>query len=245
MKSLLSIVILVMAMPLGFAQTKSGKATSASPSEQEIIGLEQERLKAFARDDKPAFERLVTDDLTLTHSSGQVANKAEVMAVMRPSTPERPLPALSTEDVKVRVYGDAAVMTGRLVETAGDGRRVVVFSFTNTYIKQNGRWRMSAGQLTTFSRERATIKLDPKTYDAYVGQYRNPAGRILNIVREGDRLLVEAGGQKEELFPAAEAQFFIKAADVLLVFVKDEQGRVIRLINRRPNGDVIQEEKIK
>ena len=57
--------------------------------------------------------------------------------------------------------------------------------------------------------------------------------------------MVEAGGQKEELFPAAEAQFFIKAADVLLVFVKDDQGRVIRLINRRPNGDVIQEEKVK
>lgn len=104
---------------------------------------------------------------------------------------------------------------------------------------------MSAGQLTTLSRERASIKSDPKSYDAYVGQYRNPAGRILNVVREGDKLMVEAGGQKEELFPSAEAQFFIRAADVLLVFVKDEQGRVIRLINRRPNGDVIQEEKIK
>ena len=245
MKSLLYIVILLIAAPLSITQTKSGEATSASPSEREIIELEQERLKAFARDDKAAFEQLVTDDLTMTHSSGEVANKAELMAVMRPSTPERPLPALSTEDVKVRVYGDAAVMTGRLVETARDGRRVVVLSFTNTYIKQKGRWRMSAGQLTTLSRERAIIKLDPKSYDAYVGQYRNPAGRILNVVREGDKLMIEASGQREELFPAAEAQFFIKAADVLLVFVKDEQGRVIRLINRRPNGDVIQEEKIK
>ena len=112
MKSLLYIAILVIAAPLSFAQTKSGEATSASPFEREIIELEQERLKAFARDDKATFERLVTDDLTMTHSSGEVANKAELMAVMRPSTPERPLPALSTEDVKVRVYGDAAVMTG-------------------------------------------------------------------------------------------------------------------------------------
>jgi ketosteroid isomerase-like protein len=245
MKSLLYIAILVIAAPVSFAQTKSGEATFAGPFEREIIELEQERLKAFARDDKATFERLVTDDFTMTHSSGEVANKAELMAVMRPSTPERPLPALSIEDVKVRVYGDAAVMTGRLVETARDGRRVWVLRFTNTYIKQKGRWRMSAGQLTTFSRERASIKSDPKSYDAYVGQYRNPAGRILNVVREGDKLMVETSGQKEELFPAAEAQFFIKAADVLLVFVKDDQGRVIRLINRRPNGDVIQEEKIK
>ena len=245
MKNLLYVALLVIAAPLSFAQTKGGGATSDNPLEREIIELEQERLKAFAIDDKATFARLVTDDLTMTHSSGEVANKAEVMAVMRPSTPERPLPALSIEGVKVRVYGDAAVMTGRLVETASDGRRVVVLSFTNTYIKQKGRWRMSAGQLTTLSRERATIRSDPKSYDAYVGQYRNPEGRILKVVREGDKLMVEAGGQKEELFPAAEAQFFIKAADVLLVFVKDERGRVIRLINRRPNGDVVQEEKIK
>lgn len=244
MKSFIYIALLVIAAPLSFGQTKNVEATSATPSELEIIELEHERLKAFARDDKATFSQLVTDDLTMTHSSGEVANKREVMAVMRPSTPERPLPALSTEDINVRVYGDAAVMTGRLVETARDGRRVFVYRFTNTYIKQNGQWRMSAGQLTTLSRERAAIKSDPKSYGAFVGQYRNPTGRILNVVREGDKLLVEVGGQKEELFPAAEDQFFIKAADVLLVFVKDERGRVIRLINRRPNGDVIQEVKI-
>lgn len=245
MKNLLCIAILAIAAPLSFAQTKRGEATPNNPAEQEIIDLEHERLKAFARDDKATFERLVTDDLTMTHSSGEVANKAELMAVMRRSTPDRPLPALSIEDVKVRVYDNAAVMTGSLVETARDGRRVVVYRFTNTYTKQKGRWRMSAGQLTTLSRERAVIKLDPKSYDAYVGQYRNPAGRILNIVREGDKLIAEAGGQKAELFPAADAQFFLKDADVLLVFVKDERGRVTRLINRRPNGDVVQEEKIK
>ena len=245
MKSFLYISILVIAAPLNFAQTKSDEVTPTSPVEQEIINFERERLKAFAQDDKAKFEQLVTDDLTMTHSSGEIANKAELMAVMRPSTPERPLPALSIEDANVRVYGDAAIMTGKLLETARDGRRVVVYRFTNTYIKQKGRWRMSAGQLTTLSRERASIKLDPKSYDAYVGQYRNPAGRILNVVREGDKLTAEAGGQKVELFPTAEGQFFLKDADVLLVFIKDERGRVIRLINRRPNGDIIQEEKIK
>src|SRR5439155_21127710 len=69
------------------------------------------------------------------------------MAVMRPSTPERPLPALSIEDSKVRVYGDAAVMTGSLVETNRDGRRELVLRFTNTYIKQKEQWRMVAGQI--------------------------------------------------------------------------------------------------
>jgi ketosteroid isomerase-like protein len=246
MKRLLVIAILPIAwLPLVFGQTNSGTTAQNNSVEQEILRLERERLAAFARADKAAFERLVSDDLTMTHGYGEFFNKAQEMAVMRPSTPERPLPALSIEDAKVRIYGDAAVMTGSLVETNRDGRRELVLRFTNTYVKQKEQWWMVAGQLTTLSRERASVKVEPKIYDAYVGQYRNPAGRILTVLREGDRLVIEVRGEKLELFPESENQFFIKEADVLFVFVKDEQGRVVRLINRRPNGDIIQEIKIK
>jgi Domain of unknown function (DUF4440)/Domain of unknown function (DUF3471) len=245
MKSIFFIAILAIASPLSFAQTKSGEGTPQNSVEQQIINLEHERLRAFAQADKAAFERLVTDDLAITHGYGEVLNKAQEMSVMRPSTPERPLPALSIEDPKVRVYGDAAVMTGSLVETNRDGRRELVLRFTNTYVKQKEQWRMVAGQLTTLSRERAIARVDPKIYDAYVGQYRNPRGRILTVMRDGDRLMIEVGGQKVEIFPESETQFFFKEDDVLLVFVKDEQGRVVRLVNRRPNGDVVQEIKIK
>ncbi len=245
MKIIFLIFALAMASPLCLDQTKSNEVTPISAAEQEIINLERERLKAFALADKAAFERLVADDLAITHGYGEVLNKAQEMAVMRPSTPERPLPALSIEDPKVRVYGDAAVMTGSLVETNRDGRRELVLRFTNTYVKQKEQWRMVAGQLTTLSRERAIAKVTAKIYDAYVGQYRNPRGRILTVIREGDRLMIEVGGQKVEIFPESETQFFFKEDDVLLVFVKDEQGRVVRLVNRRPNGDIIQEIKIK
>src|SRR5207253_3786435 len=164
MKSILCAIILLIAASIGFAQTKNSEGTSANSVEQQIINLERERLKAFAHADKVAFESLVTDDLTITHGYGEVLTKAQEMAVMRPSTPERPLPALSVEDPKVRVYGDAAVMTGSLVETNRDARRELVLGFTNTYIKQKEQWRMVAGQLTTLSRERAVAKVDPKIY---------------------------------------------------------------------------------
>src|SRR5439155_20275202 len=183
MKSILRTIILVVAASIGFPQTKNGEGTPPNSVQQQIINLERERLKAFAQADKAAFERLVTDDLTITHGYGEVLTKAQEMSVMRRSTPERPLPALSIEDPKVRIYGDAAVMTGSLVETNRDGRRELVLRFTNTYVKQKEQWRMVAGQLTTLSRERAVAKVDPKTYDAYVGQYRNPRGRILAVTR--------------------------------------------------------------
>src|SRR6267143_3960745 len=119
MKSLFLIAILAIVAPLSFAQTKSD-GTPPNSVEQQIINLERERLKAFAQADKAAFERLVADDLTITHGYGEVLTKAQEMSVMRPSTPERPLPALSVEDPKVGGYGYAAVITGSLVESNCD-----------------------------------------------------------------------------------------------------------------------------
>ncbi len=216
-----------------------------TPAQHEIVSFERERLAAFAKADKAAFDRMVAGDATMTHSSGGVSTKADLIGVMRPSTPEQPLPALTIEGPKVQRYGDGAVLTGSLVETARDGRRELVLRFTNTYARMDARWQMVAGQLTTLSRERAVAKIDPNLYSAWVGQYKNPAGRIRTISMEYGKLMTAVGPEKVELFPQSEDQSFIKEADVLLVFVKNENGRVISLINRRPNGDVVQEVKIK
>jgi ketosteroid isomerase-like protein len=123
------------------AENRSGNA-------EEIVSFEKARLAAFAQADKATFDRMMADDATLTHSSGGVSSKADLMGVMRPSTPENPLPALTIEEPKVRLYGDAAVLTGILVETAKDGRRELVLRFTNTYVRKDARWQMVAGQLT-------------------------------------------------------------------------------------------------
>lgn len=233
-------------LSLPAANAIAEKPADAKAVEQEIVSFEKDRLAAFARADKEVFADMMADDVTVTHGYGEVFNKAQEMAVMRPSTPERPLPALSIENTAVKSYGDdTAVLTGSLVETARDGRRELVLRFTNTYVKQEEHWRMVAGQLTTLSRERAIAKLDPKIYDTYVGQYKNPAGRLLTVSNEGEKLMVEVAGDKVQLLPESETQFFMKEADVLLAFVKDDQGKVVRLINRRPNGDIAQEVKVK
>ena len=128
-------------------------AETRSSNPDEIISFEKARLAAFAQADKPAFDRMMADDATVTHSSGGLSSKADLMGVMRPSTPEQPLPALTIEEPKARLYGDAAVLIGKLVETAADGRRELVLRFTNTYAKKEGRWQMVAGQLTELPRE--------------------------------------------------------------------------------------------
>jgi hypothetical protein len=128
-------------------------AENRNTSDEEIISFEKARLAAFAQADKAAFDRMMADDATVTHSSGSVSSKVNLMGVMRPSTSENPLPALTIEEPKARLFGDAAVLIGKLVETASDGRRELVLRFTNTYVKKEGRWQMVAGQLTRLPRE--------------------------------------------------------------------------------------------
>ncbi len=115
--------------------------------EQEIVATEQARLKAFRDNDRAAFAQMVADDLMMVHSDGGVLDKAGEMAVMRPSTSERPLPTLTLEDTRVRGSDTTAVLTGSLVERQ-QGRLLLRLRFTNVYIKKDGRWLLASGQLT-------------------------------------------------------------------------------------------------
>jgi len=73
------------------------------------------------------------------------------------------------------------------------------------------------------------IELDPRVYDEYAGHYRDDERRpdVELIVRnEGGRLTIEAVGQKVELFPLSETQFFVRQFYGEATFVRDEQGSI-------------------
>jgi len=85
---------------------------------------------------------------------------------------------------------------------------------------------------------RTVATVDPKIYDAYVGQYELTPTFILTVTREGDRLMTQATGQpKLEVFPESETKFFLKAVDAQLTFVKDESGTVTHVILHQGGKD--------
>lgn len=76
---------------------------------------------------------------------------------------------------------------------------------------------------------RKEIKLDPKIYNQYAGQYDAESGESITVTKEGDRLFVKVlSFPKVEAFPEAEDKFFLKAMEMRLTFVKDGEGRVTR-----------------
>jgi CubicO group peptidase (beta-lactamase class C family) len=85
---------------------------------------------------------------------------------------------------------------------------------------------------------RKEIKVDPKFYDAYVGDYQGPRGQVLTISTENGRLMASDGGSpKIELFPFTETDFFNKVLNGELSFVKEKDGTVNRLVLHRDGRD--------
>ena len=88
-------------------------------------------------------------------------------------------------------------------------------------------------------RERVVAKVDPKIYDAYVGNYQLRPGFVIAVTREGDKLMTQATNQpKFEVFPESETKFFLRVVDAQLTFVKDAAtGKVTHIILHQGGGN--------
>ena len=210
-----------------------GQTTKERPMqnnvEQELKRLENEWLNSYLRGDKQTFDRIVADDFNRTDESGKVATKAEEKALVQ-IPPASLNSSLTNEDMQVRVYGNAAVVTGRIVSKV-QGSLNFQSRFTDTFLKRGGRWQVVARHYSRIPKERTVINLDSKIYDAYVGQYEIAPNVVLDITKEGEKLMSQTSGQpKMELLPESEIEFFIKGFTAQFVFVRDETGRVTKLI---------------
>ena len=77
------------------------------------------------------------------------------------------------------------------------------------------------------------VRVDPKLFDAFAGEYRFDEGFTMVISKEGDKLLIQfnGAGPKIELSAIAENKFTAKEIPDVFSFVKGKQGRVDYMIN--------------
>jgi uncharacterized protein DUF4440 len=117
------------------------RAQSAS-EEQAVAQLTRELAKAYVEGDAKTLERILADELTYT-SDGLVTNKQYQLRSLSSRN------GLSTDfhGMNVRIYGNAAVVTGAeaLFETANKDN-AIYYSFTDTFVKRAGGWQLIATQ---------------------------------------------------------------------------------------------------
>jgi len=120
--------------------------TQTESVEQELIKLENEWADAWAKQDVAFFERIEADDYTYTSPSGEVWTKAKDLVFVKSLKPGEGVHSQIIAEMKVRVYGDTAVVTGHCAvkemykgqDVSGQER------WTHTWIKRSGRWQCVA-----------------------------------------------------------------------------------------------------
>ena len=108
--------------------------------------------EAIAKRDLTTLDDIWADDYTFTNPHGAFLNKKQRLENLRSAHTQ--IEPVATEDQDVRVYGDTAVITGRITlkgkysgkEASGHHRSISV------WVNQQGRWRLVANQLTPIAK---------------------------------------------------------------------------------------------
>jgi ketosteroid isomerase-like protein len=152
MKRIVFFTIIVFT-PLLFAlaQMRNHARDENLQHEQEIRKLLDEFAQAFAQVDTVVLQSLIADDYVHTNLTGEVLNKAQWLerAQMRRadiSAGKFKIDHYSYDDVRIRIYGNTAVVTGQAITTGRQEGKEFKWNlrFTNVWVKREGRWQRVA-----------------------------------------------------------------------------------------------------
>jgi ketosteroid isomerase-like protein len=113
-----------------------------------LLQTERALATAYLKSDADGIAQGVTEDYTLTDSTGKITTRADDFGEARKNDPKYEI--FENYDMKVRVHGDTAVVTGKTHTKAVSGGKPfdALFQFTDTFVKDRGRWRLLAGHVS-------------------------------------------------------------------------------------------------
>ena len=122
-------------------------------AEEELLKLEKEFTDAIVRNDLESIGRLVTDDWIIIDPKGEIVDRARFFEVIKSGTLTHEM--MESQDFRVRVYGDSAVVTG-VVRTKGKfmGQEFSTQErATDVFVKREGQWQCVLTHLTGFPKK--------------------------------------------------------------------------------------------
>jgi ketosteroid isomerase-like protein len=119
-----------------------------SDDEQALIEIQHNWAEARLKGDSSCTRRLEAENCTVVWPDGRIVNKREDSKSM---TGDIVFNEFKIDDLQVRLYGDTGIVVGHGMIGAHDGKENLLggkFVWTDTFIKQDGAWKVVASQIT-------------------------------------------------------------------------------------------------
>lgn len=136
MKTLVSIL---------FSTVILAAAPATSKDEKEVLAAMDAYKDAMIHKDGAALDKLLSNDLTYTHSGGQHETKADVIKSI--TAGKTIIEALDFSDTSVRLYGNVALVKGK-VDLYHSKTNIVHMNVLHVWVKGSQGWQMVARQAT-------------------------------------------------------------------------------------------------
>lgn len=132
-----AVICLAMATPAWAMPGRHSRAIH-----KKIEALELEWRNAEVQNNVGVMDHLLADDYLGISANGTVETKAQELAQRRAGTVR--IQSLDLSDIKVRVYGDTAVVTStaQLVGVNGQSNISGNYRYTRVYNKRFGQWKI-------------------------------------------------------------------------------------------------------
>ena len=136
---------------LALSGTPTAQADHSSSAEWQIRHLHAQLIQGYIHNDAGLLDRVLADEYTFIDESGRFLSKAHIVESFRSG--DHHIFSYDISEEKVRIYGNAAVMTYRYVskerykgqDENGNDR------ITRVFAKQHGRWQIVAGHESRIS----------------------------------------------------------------------------------------------
>lgn len=124
-----------------------------SDAEEELLKVEKEFADTIVNNDLERLGRVVSDDWVIIDPNGEIVDRARFFEVIKSGSLTHEI--MESEDSRVRVYGDSAVVTA-VTRTKGKfmGQEFSTQErATDVFVKRDGQWRCVVTHLTRFPKK--------------------------------------------------------------------------------------------
>jgi len=221
---------------------RGGQAPAPEDPAPRIVALSQELMDAIVSGDGRVWDRILDEGAIVIDEFGRRDTKAQAVQNLKP-LPVGFWAAIEVRHPKVHVQGGTAMIEFEAYEreTVFDQHLVVRYGFMATFLQKGSDWKLFAMQNLTLPDDPPALPVRGLRLDDYPGAYRYGPGRAFTIRRNGDHLLFSTrpGGKEWPLSPVAVDVFWDMGEEKnLLIFQRDDSGKVCRLIQRRKFNDL-------